>query len=120
MDVGTTQYVDAFQRANFWSIVQNEPGYHVLLGGPTAHPQVLPELTLNVPAGSGHEGSPFGHVVAEVDINYFDTQISTYMAAEQYHQSHQLAHLRDGKHLPHGRWLLHRRLSQRQRCADLC
>src|ERR1700760_3000978 len=29
-NVGTTQYVDAFQRANFWSIVQNEPNYHVL------------------------------------------------------------------------------------------
>ncbi len=80
VDVGTTQYVDAFQRANFWSTVQNEPGYHVLLGGPTSRPQLLPELTLNVPAGSGHEGSPFGHVVAEVDINYFDAQLNTYMS----------------------------------------
>lgn len=78
--MGTTQYVDAFQRANFWSTVQNEPGYHVLLGGPTSRPQLLPELTLNVPAGSGHEGSPFGHVVAEVDINYFDAQLNTYMS----------------------------------------
>jgi hypothetical protein len=79
VDVGTTQYVDAFQRGNFWSIVQNEPNYHVLLGGPNAHVTLLPELVLNVPAGSGHIGTPFGHQVAEVDINYFDNQISAYM-----------------------------------------
>jgi len=79
VNVGTTQYVDAFQRGNFWSTVQNQPGYHVLLGGATTHVSVLPELTLNVPAGSGHIGSPFGHQVAEVDINYFDAQISNYM-----------------------------------------
>ena len=27
VDVGTTQYDDAFQRGNFWSIVQNNPNY---------------------------------------------------------------------------------------------
>jgi hypothetical protein len=80
VDVGTTQYEDAFQRGNFWSTVQNQPGYHVLLGGPTARVSVLPELTLNVPAEYGTEGSPFGQTVAEVDINYFDAQISNYMA----------------------------------------
>ena len=79
VDVGTTQYNDAYQRANFWSIVQNQPNYHVLLGGPTARISGLPEITLNVPAGSGTEGSPFGHLVAEVDINYFDNEISNYM-----------------------------------------
>lgn len=79
VNVGTTQFVDAFQRGNFWSIVQNHPGYHVLLGGPTASVRILPELTLNVPSGSGHIGSPFGHQVAEVGINYFDNQISAYM-----------------------------------------
>jgi hypothetical protein len=80
VDVGTTQYVDAFQRGNFWSIVQNNNNSHLLLGGPTAHIQVLPEITLNVPSGSGHQGQPFGHHVAEVDINYFDNQISQYLA----------------------------------------
>jgi hypothetical protein len=78
-NLGNTQFVDAFQRGNFWSIVQNHPNYHVLLGGPTASVSILPELTLNVPAGSGHIGSPFGHQVAEVGINYFDNQISAYM-----------------------------------------
>ena len=82
VNVGTSQYVDAYQRANFWSIVQNHPQYHVLLGGPSAHISILPELTLNVPAGSGHLGTPFnGHQAAEVSINYFDVQISNYMTA---------------------------------------
>jgi len=40
----------------------------------------LPELVLNVPAGDGSQGRPFGNPVAEVNINYFDTQISNYMA----------------------------------------
>jgi hypothetical protein len=79
VDVGTTQYIDAFQRANFWSIVQTQTAYHVRLGGPSARVTVLPELTLNVPAGSGHLGHPFGHPVAEVDINYYDNQVSQYM-----------------------------------------
>jgi len=80
VDLGHTQYIDAFQRGNFWSIVQNNPNSHLLLGGPSAGITILPVLTLNVPAGNGHLGHPFnGHAAAEVDLNYFDTQISTYM-----------------------------------------
>lgn len=79
VNVGTTQYVDAFQRANYWSIVQNQPNYHVLLGGPTARVTVLPELTLNVPAADGTQGTKFGHQVALVDINWYDAQISAFM-----------------------------------------
>src|SRR5271165_6417951 len=82
VDLGHTQYIDAFQRGNFWSIVQNNPNSHLLLGGATAGVTVLPELTLNVPAQYGKTGSPFGHLVGEVDINYFDGQISTYMTQQ--------------------------------------
>ncbi|MFZ0313176.1 MAG: hypothetical protein WAL85_10760 [Candidatus Korobacteraceae bacterium] len=83
VNVGTTQYNDAFQRANFWSIVQNNPNSHLLLGGPAARVAVLPEITLNVPSGDGTVGTPFGHQVAEVSIDYFDDQISAYMASSQ-------------------------------------
>lgn len=83
VNVGTTQYIDAFQRANFWSIVQNNPNSHILLGGPTAHVQILPELTLNVPAADGHQGTEFGVTVALVDLNWYDGQISNYMAQSQ-------------------------------------
>ncbi|MGB7556704.1 MAG: hypothetical protein WBM04_20225 [Candidatus Korobacteraceae bacterium] len=75
VDLGATQYLDAFQRGNFWSIVQNNPNTHVLVGGPT----ILPEQTLVVPAGDGGIGHPFGTLAGEVDINYFDAQINTIM-----------------------------------------
>jgi hypothetical protein len=83
VDLGHTQYIDAFQRGNFWSIVQNNPNSHLLLGGPTSGITVLPEQTLNVPAGSGHVGSPFGHQVAEVGYGYLDGQIRTIMSQMQ-------------------------------------
>ena len=58
VDVGATQYVDAYQRGNFWSIRIRNPNYHVIW---VALRQIqLPELTLNVPAGCGHIGHPFG------------------------------------------------------------
>ena len=82
INLGTTEYIDAFQRGNFWSIVQNNTNSHLLLGGASAGVTVLPELTLNVPAQYGHTGSPFGFPVGEVDINYFDNQISAYMLTQ--------------------------------------
>ena len=76
VDVGTSQYVDAYQRGNFWDIVQSQPGYHVLLGGPT----VLAEQTLKPPATKGQNGSPFGFQAAEVDINWFDSKLQGIIA----------------------------------------
>jgi probable HAF family extracellular repeat protein len=47
-NVGTTQYGDAFQRANFWKDVsRGSHDYHVLLGGPN----VIPAQTIVVPNG---------------------------------------------------------------------
>jgi hypothetical protein len=48
--VGTTQYIDAFQRAEFWqNLSVTGDRYHVML-----HPfTVLPEQTFNVPANEG-------------------------------------------------------------------
>jgi hypothetical protein len=71
VSMGSTQYLDAYQRANFWGTVSAHTGYHVLLGGPT----IEPEVTLTVPKRSGTTGTPFGHTAAEVDINYFDAQV---------------------------------------------
>lgn len=71
VNVGTTQYIDAFQRANFWGTVQSASNYHLLLGGPT----VLAEQTLSPPSSYGKLGSPFGFQAGLVDINWFDAQI---------------------------------------------
>jgi hypothetical protein len=77
VDLGTTQYEDAFQRANFWGTVSTETGYHVLLGAP----KVLPALILTVPTADGKVGTEFGVRVGLADITWFDAQLQTYMKA---------------------------------------
>jgi len=71
VDVGTTQYVDAFRRANFWGTVTTHINSHLLLGGPT----VTAEQTLSPPTQYGTTGSPFGFTAGLVDINWFDAQL---------------------------------------------
>jgi len=54
--VGSTQFADAFQRANFWdSVSTRSRNYHVLLSQPT----VLPTQTIVVPDGLGHYETDF-------------------------------------------------------------
>jgi hypothetical protein len=65
--MGTTQYIDAYQRANFWGTA--DTGSHLLLGGPT----VLAEQTLSPPTRSGKTGTVFGFTAGLVDINWFDS-----------------------------------------------
>jgi len=76
-NLGTTQYIDAFQRGNFWKYVHTHTGYHVLLGTPT----VLAEQTITVPASLGGVFSnPFGSgIVGTYDINAFDAKLQSYM-----------------------------------------
>ena len=49
LDMGTTQYEDAFQRGTFWSDIQTNSSYHVLL----ATPVVLSEETITVSRSQG-------------------------------------------------------------------
>jgi hypothetical protein len=76
VNVGTTQYIDAYQRANFWKLVSTHTSSHTLLGGP----KILPEVTLKVPSGQGSTGSPFGYLSGLVDINWFDGQLNAIIA----------------------------------------
>jgi hypothetical protein len=71
-NLGTTQYIDAFQRGNFWGAVQSNPNYHLLLGGPTA----ITEQTINVPSNEGCVGTVnYGYPVGQVDYHWLDGQI---------------------------------------------
>jgi hypothetical protein len=70
VNVGTTQYIDAYQRANFWGTVQSHANSHLLLSA-----TVLAEQTLSPTRTFGKTGTPFGFTAAEVDINWFDSQI---------------------------------------------
>jgi hypothetical protein len=71
--MGATQYIDAFQRANFWGTIESHTGYHLLLGGPT----VLAEQTLSPSTRYGTTGSVFGFNAGLVDINWFDAQLQS-------------------------------------------
>jgi hypothetical protein len=57
-DLGQTQYIDAFQRGNFWHAISKHGGnYHAVFGTPT----VLTEQTVNVSASEGSVmQNPFG------------------------------------------------------------
>jgi hypothetical protein len=67
-NVGTTQYVDAFQRANFWSKVSTtSPNYHVLLS--PIQTKLL--QTINVGANGSTQAGPCARI-GKVDINFFD------------------------------------------------
>jgi hypothetical protein len=70
VNVGTTQYIDAYQRANFWGTVSSHTNSHLLLS-----PTVLAEQSLSPSRTYGKTGSPFGFTAAEVDINWFDAQL---------------------------------------------
>lgn len=72
--VGTTQYIDAFQRANFWSLI-DRANYHVRL----APVNILAPLVIDVPAKSGLalSGAIFGACssLGIVDINLIDAAV---------------------------------------------
>jgi hypothetical protein len=77
VDLGNTEYIDAYQRGNFWSSVHTNTNYHVLLGSPT----VLAEQTINVNFTQGRVmTNPFGHTkVGTMSINGFDSKLQTFM-----------------------------------------
>jgi hypothetical protein len=67
-NVGTTQYIDAFQRANFWSKVSTvAPNYHVKLSPVT----MKPLQTINVGGSGSTQAGPCARI-GKVDINFFD------------------------------------------------
>ncbi|HLK11148.1 MAG TPA: hypothetical protein VKW76_07200 [Candidatus Binatia bacterium] len=68
---GTTQYGDAVQRAEFWTVTQ-ATGYHVLLGRPT----VTGTVVVKVPAGAGLTGtSRFGGLAGIVAERFLSQEV---------------------------------------------
>jgi hypothetical protein len=75
VSVGTTQYTDAFQQANFWSqVLANHNNFHTMLSPVTT----LAAITVNVPTASGlaYTTAQFGGcatgTIGVMDINWFD------------------------------------------------
>jgi hypothetical protein len=76
-NLGTTQYIDAFQRGNFWKFVSTNTGYHVFLGAPTK----LATQTIVVQPSQGKViNNPFAPgLVGTYDINAFDANLQNYI-----------------------------------------
>jgi len=77
VNVGSTQYLDAFQRAGFWSLVGGTP-YHTVF---STSPTVLPAVSVTVPVGMGVTDNP-GPLFqcrpdGQMDINWWDNFVQT-------------------------------------------
>ncbi len=75
--VGSTQYVDAFQRANYYKYTNPagiNPGYHV-----TLTPTTLPAVTISVPLADAAEGTTScgNRILGAVGINWLDNYLQT-------------------------------------------
>jgi hypothetical protein len=72
VDVGKGQYVDDFQRANFWGAVNGNGGkYHT-----TLKPVTLAKITVN-PGSNGAIVYPYGcEVLGGVDVNWWDSYVT--------------------------------------------
>jgi hypothetical protein len=81
IDCGQTQYVDAFQRCNFWGSVQTNTAYHTILDN-TKIKGVKP-LTIDVASTQGSVmNNPFGSgVVGTMSINTFEGKLTSYLTA---------------------------------------
>jgi len=76
-DLGKTQYIDAYDRANFWGSIQTNSNYHLLFSKPI----IAPEQTINVSASQGNViSNPWSGIpTGTMDINAFDAQLQTIM-----------------------------------------
>jgi hypothetical protein len=79
-DLGTTQFLDAFQRGNFWSSVKQNPDYH-LLYDVTVEDE---PLEIHVASGQGSViANPLGGgKVGTFDFGDFDSQAQTYITVQ--------------------------------------
>jgi hypothetical protein len=79
-DLGTTQFLDAFQRGNFWSAVKKNAGYHLLYDVSVGEP-----LELHVTAAEGKvmQNPVGGGKIGTFGFADFDSQAQSYISVEQ-------------------------------------
>jgi hypothetical protein len=73
VDVGTTQYLDAFQRSNFWTYVAGTP-YHAVF---STSPTVLPAVQVTVPTIEGSTQSGVCGAFGQMDFDWWDNLVQT-------------------------------------------
>ena len=78
---GSTQFVDAQMRAQFWPLIgtRRNENYHVLL----EKPQTLTPVTIEVPYGASEVFSDAGgNYFALIDVNFLESQLNTMLQLE--------------------------------------
>ncbi len=78
---GTTQFVDAQMRAQFWPLIgaRRNDNYHVLL----EKPQTLTPVTIEVPYGASEVFvDAGGNYFALIDVNFLESQLNTMLQLE--------------------------------------
>jgi hypothetical protein len=77
VDIGKTQYIDAYDRANFWGSIQTNNKYHLVF----AKPLIAPSQTINVTSAQGHViANPWSGIpTGTFDYFAFDSQLQTIM-----------------------------------------
>jgi hypothetical protein len=73
VNMGTGQYLDAFQRGNFWSYVAGTPYQTVFSTTPT----VLPAVNVTVPLANGSTQSGVCGLFGAMDLNWWDNMLQT-------------------------------------------
>ncbi len=84
IDCGTAQYIDAWQRCNFWSSVQTNTGYHTILD--YTKDKTLKPLTLTVSSSQGSIiDNPYGAgQVGTYPYSGFQSQASSYISSHKH------------------------------------
>ena len=73
VNVGSAQYLDAFERGNFWSFVRGTP-YHTVFA---SNPKVLPAVTIDVDPSVGQTQAGFCHDLGILDQGVWDSHVQT-------------------------------------------
>jgi len=73
VNVGNTQYLDAFQRGNFWSLVAGTP-YHTVF---SSNPPVLPAVKVTVPVEEGSTQVGFCRPYGKMNEFWWDNLLRT-------------------------------------------
>jgi hypothetical protein len=78
VDLGNTQYIDAFQRGTWWKYVRKNSKYHVIL-----KPTVAPEQTITCSNSSDCSVVQEWTLSGLIDINLFDQNLQRFMSILQ-------------------------------------
>jgi hypothetical protein len=83
VSLGTTQFTDAYQRANFWNFVNTvSPNYHVMLQPVSTLPSVTVDVPLNIGATLIPNLACPGRFVGGIPIDFMDSVVQNIVQSQ--------------------------------------